>query len=79
MAKRIRLFSSGDEYRHWLGRNCSRCPKDTATPICDLSMAISLANLEDGTVSGEHAARLGATPEALASLGWPCLEREVAP
>jgi hypothetical protein len=76
-----RPFSCGTQYLDWQNNNCCQCRKylvssdgEVQEPYCELEYAIAIACICDGTISGEHADRLGLPAKTWA--GWRCREFE---
>lgn len=61
--KRVRPFWSGTHFGDWEDRNCNKCTKSFATTQkeggCELDSALLLAYWDDGTLSVDHANRIG--------------------
>ena len=61
----VRVFSNGTEYMAWNNANCCECARyhvvdgEVVEPVCPLEEALSLASIDDGTVSHEMAGRMG--------------------
>lgn len=73
MSRRLRLFANESEFRAWESVNCDVCVKLTA---CDLFLdGIGGAMLGDGTLSQEHADRMGYGEHCDGVLRWVCAER----
>ena len=73
--KRVRLFANGTQFMDWEKSNCERCQKysDDGT-LCELTDALTVAMFTDGTVSQEHARRLGYDSAHPLRYGWMCTE-----
>jgi hypothetical protein len=76
---RVSPFSNGIQFSQWVSSNCDRCTKayDEASGAwrCPIQEALDAVYLDDGSVSPEIAARMGATSPANAGrYAWPCGE-----
>jgi hypothetical protein len=72
--KRVRPFSNGTQFMDWENANCSRCKKYSEdASSCDLVTALTFAYFDDGTISAEHAQRIGYDSGAYS---WMCGEVE---
>ena len=77
--KRIRPFYCGTQYLDWEASNCERCKKGSEPegdlPLkCEIQEALTVAYLDDGTVSSRIAERMGITKETDMSGVWCCSE-----
>lgn len=78
---RMRPFSNGTEFMVFEESNCGRCwkskPKNekiSSASHCDLLEGLTLAMFMDGTISTDHAARIGFKPGMI--YAPPCSERQ---
>ena len=73
--KKTRPFFCGTQVADWKCRNCYECAKgyadDAAKWNCDLELALDESFMCDGTLSDEHAKRMG----ACGKYNWDCPER----
>lgn len=67
---RVSIFSNGSQYMDWMDRNCCECAKE----VCEYQRAISVAAIDDGTISNEIAKRMGYTDPL--EYTWDCPEKE---
>jgi hypothetical protein len=62
---KVKVFSSGHEYRSWLFSNCSKCNKnvkiinDNYISLCDIEEALALASVSDGLIPQHIFDRMG--------------------
>lgn len=65
----------------WEERNCFRCRKsydeDTNQYRCDIDKALTVACVDDGSVSDDIARRMGYPAAGPLSYTWDCPEREL--
>lgn len=58
-SRKIKPFSTGSEYDHWVHQNCERCSKYNSGDGCEIDLALFNAFCAEGYVSGEIWKRLG--------------------
>lgn len=79
MSVRVIPFANGYEYDAWTERNCDICPlryKKIARRFdCEIEEALTLAAIDDGTISQEIADAMGWTVDRIDQPGWPCKKR----
>jgi len=79
---RYRPFANGSQYWSWFGGNCDQCKKykeDPETGVevpgeCEIADALGMAAMDNGSVAGSIAARMGYKPGAHAYI-WHCPEK----
>ncbi len=80
--ERVTPFSNGTQSCDWDSRNCARCKKvapDLSWSKCDICDALTVAYIDDVTVSAEIGRRMGYVKSSPPAYTWDCPEREVKP
>ena len=74
--KPIYPFSNGTQFDCWNARNCERCTKydGQTNGLCEISDALTVAYIDDGTVTPEMSKRMGHEAHR-GDYTWDCPER----